>query len=101
MLRIYFHPPWLPWQLAAGWFSVGTCSAVKLASDAWAGVKGETVKYFINPYFIDDPRIIHTWLAGPESKKQSFCEARMEKVVASILAMFSVCKVLIVVVMSS
>ena len=74
---------------------------MKLASDAWAGVKGETVKYFINPYFIDDPRIIHTWLAGPESKKQSFCEARMEKVVASILAMFSVCKVLIVVLMSS
>ena len=43
--RIYFHPPWLPWQLAAGWFSVGTCSAVKLASDAWAGVNRETVKY--------------------------------------------------------
>ena len=100
MLRIFFHPPWLPWQLA-GWFSVGTCSAVKLASDAWAGGKRETVKYFINPYFIDDHRITHTWLAGPESKKQSSCEARMEKVVASILAMFSVCKLLIVVLMSS
>ena len=49
---------------------------------------------------IDDHRIIHTWLAGPESKKQSFCEARMEKVVASILAMFSVCKLVTVVLMS-
>ena len=39
-------------------------------------------------------------MAGPESKKQSSCEARMEKVVASILAMFSVCKLLIVVLMS-
>ena len=67
MLRIYFHPPWLPWQLA-GWFSVGTCSAVKLASDAWAGVKRETVKYFINPYFIDDPNMSLEALTQPITK---------------------------------
>ena len=66
---------------------------MKLASDAWAGVKRENIDN-------DDHRIIHTWLAGPESKKQSSCEARMEKVVASILAVFSVCKLLIVVLMS-
>ena len=67
MLRIFFHPPWLPWQLA-GWFSVGTCSAVKLASDAWAGVKRETVKYFINPDFIDDQNMSLEALTQPITK---------------------------------
>ena len=67
MLRIYFHPPWLPWELA-GWFSVGACSAVKLASDAWAGVKRETVKYFINPDFIDDQNMSLEALTQPITK---------------------------------
>ena len=67
LLRIFFHPPWLPWQLA-GWFSVGTCSAVKLASDAWAGVKRETVKYFINPDFIDDQNMSLEALTQPITK---------------------------------
>ena len=78
LLRIFFHPPWLPWQLA-GWFSVGTCSAVKLASDAWAGGKRETVKYFINPDFIDDQNMSLEALTQPITKVNYSKKGNLER----------------------